>query len=398
MYEPTLVDQTRPMRYMSIASALKSKGVTVTYFSSTFRHANKHVRFQEQTELMDEDGVKTVFIKSPSYSKNLSRERIKAHKVYTQNILAYFNQSHEKPDVILCAFPPIDTPLAISNWAKERKIAFAFDIIDPWPDVILRIFPKLMKPFGKILISRYNKSVRKLIDNSTAITAISNQYIEWIKGKKSGGYKTAAFYPTVPFKEVQAKLKEIQREPSEKVRLVYAGNLGIAYDIPCILKAAEVLEKQLPGKTSFIIAGVGEHAGMVERYQEKLDNVKYLGRIGYEELLVQYANADLGLAQYSKGATQSVTYKFFDYLGAGLPILNSLMSEMATLIDDENVGLNNQPEDYLKLAENISFFVQEKDKLKEFSENAVSLTARKGDNDVVYNEFAEFLIGLKKEG
>lgn len=396
LYEPTLVDNTRPMRYMSIADALHDKGVQVTYFSSTFRHANKHVRFEKETEMRSDKGVKTVFIKSPSYTKNLSRARIKAHKVYTKNLLDYFERSQEKPDLILSAFPPIDTPLEVSRWAKDRDIPFVFDIIDPWPDVILRVVPEKLKVFGQLFIGHYNRKVKKLIQNASGIVAISNQYIDWVKNKQQGTYQTAAFYPTVPFKEVREKLSHLERSASDRLRIIYAGNLGIAYDIPCILKAAEKLEAEVPGKTMFTIAGVGEHEGMVKEFASRLSNIEYLGRIGYDDLLQQYANTDLGLAQYSKGATQSVTYKFFDYLGAGIPILNSLKSEMWDLIDQKEVGANNIQGDFESLAANILSFYQDKIKLELYKNNALSFTAEKGDNDVVYAAFADFLMDLTK--
>jgi hypothetical protein len=392
LYEPTLVDNTRPMRYMSIADALNKNGVEVTYFSSTFRHANKHVRFEAQTEMFDEQGVKTVFIQSPGYTKNLSRARIKAHKVYTENLMKYFRESESKPDLILSAFPPIDTPLEVSIWAKEKGIPFVFDIIDPWPDVILRVLPDKLKTFGLFFIGNYNKKVKRLIQNANGIVAISNQYIDWVKTKQAGTYKTAAFYPTVPFKEVQQKLSRIERKDSDKLRIIYAGNLGIAYDIPCILKAAEKLESDHPGKTHFAIAGVGDHEGLVKEYASRLGNIVYLGRIGYDDLLVQYANTDLGLAQYSKGATQSVTYKFFDYLSAGIPILNSLKSEMWELIDEKSIGANNLQGDYDTLAKNITSFHVDKNKFELYRSNALNFTAEKGDNEVVYKAFAEFLL------
>jgi glycosyltransferase involved in cell wall biosynthesis len=394
LYEPTFVDNTRPMRYMSIASALQHAGVEVTYFSNTFRHSNKHVRFEEQTTLVDPEGVRVVFIQSPAYQKNLSYERIQAHKTYTKNLLRFMNESTELPALILCAFPPIDTPLAVANWASKRGIPFVFDVIDPWPDVLLRLFPDRLQGVGNYLLYSFNQKVKKLIRQSAGIVAISNQYIDWAKSKQAGTYQTKAFYPSVPLAEVREKLASKVRQEDPRLRLIYAGNLGIAYDIPCILQAAAVLEEQHPGKTLFTIAGVGEHAALVENYAKRYANIRYVGRLGYDDLMEAYANADLGLAQYSLGATQSVTYKFFDYLGAGLPMLNSLRSEMWELIDQHGLGANNAYGDSIQLATNIERYLKDRALLEASKDQAVKFTESHGDNATVYTQFADFLIGM----
>src|SRR5690606_3495881 len=183
------------------------------------------------------------------------------------------------------------------------------------------------------------------------------------------------------------------QKDKNKIKIIYAGNLGIAYDIPCILEAVREINRRHPNKTEFIIAGVGHYKKLVEKFQNENKNLTYLGRIGYDDLLYHYALSDLGLAQYSKGATQSVTYKFFDYLGASLPILNSLQSEMAQIISDNRIGLNNEPSDSEMLVKNIEKFLNDPSLLKEFKSNALNFTKESGDNAVVYKKFSSFLAG-----
>ena len=100
---------------------------------------------------------------------------------------------------------------------------------------------------------------------------------------------------------------------------------------------------------------------------------------------------------YAKGATQSVTYKLFDYLSAGLPVLNSLMSEMATLISQHEVGLNNQPGDAQTLARGIMQYLDVPGMLERQKANALAFTAAEGDNEVVYGRIVTFLLAAKKE-
>jgi glycosyltransferase involved in cell wall biosynthesis len=89
--------------------------------------------------------------------------------------------------------------------------------------------------------------------------------------------------------------------------------------------------------------------------------------------------------------TQTVTYKLFSYLGAGLPVLNSLQSEMVNIVIDYEVGLNNKEGDYQTLAANIEFFLQNPDKLATYKANALQLTALKGDTKIVYDNLVDYL-------
>ena len=153
------------------------------------------------------------------------------------------------------------------------------------------------------------------------------------------------------------------------------------------------MEEQRPGKTEFYIAGLGGQLELVKEYEAKYSNLKYVGRLDFEELMSLYSKCHLGLAQYAAGATQTVTYKLFDYLGSGLPILNSLDSEIWGMIEKNKLGLNNEVGNPFELAENIKFFMHA-DKLVKYSSNALRYTAKFGDNKKVYKDYVDFLKSL----
>src|SRR5690606_21601938 len=113
----------------------------------------------------------------------------------------------------------------------------------------------------------------------------------------------------------------------------------------------------------FYIAGTGPQLHLIETYLEESDNLTYLGRLPKDELMKFYAFSDLGLTQHMKGASQSVTYKLFDLLASGLPILNSLESEMKDIILDKKVGLHNDPGNAEQLRDNILYFYKNKNEL-----------------------------------
>jgi glycosyltransferase involved in cell wall biosynthesis len=75
------------------------------------------------------------------------------------------------------------------------------------------------------------------------------------------------------------------------------GSLGSSYDLPAIVKAAEIMHHKHPGRTEFVVAGSGPQKELVQEYANRLENLSYLGWISDEELMRQYALSDLGLIQ-----------------------------------------------------------------------------------------------------
>jgi glycosyltransferase involved in cell wall biosynthesis len=393
LYDPTVVDNTRPMRFMSLATEAEVLGHDITYFSNTFRHATKKNRVDNANTIVSSSNYRTIFVDSMPYIDNISLERFLSHYLFAKNLLKKINEVSEKPDVIVSAMPPIFVNVYLSKWAKKNNVKFYLDIIDPWPDVFKNFLPNYIRPFSDLLFLPYRKLIQNVINRSNGVLSISNQYLEWAKKyliKKNLNFHLA--YPSIDFEAYQMKLLKYHNKfLNRPLTIIYAGNLGHSYDIPCILKAARLLDEKYPGKTHFIIAGLGYFESEINEYILKYSNLKYLGRINHEALMQNYANADLGLAQYRHRATQSVTYKLFDYLGSGLPILNSLMSEMALIIEGNNLGFNNKPGDFKMLASNIELFFNSS-KLDEYKKNAINFTKQYGSNKIVYTKYIEFLI------
>jgi len=392
-FEPTPADNTRPMRFMGIADAALDRGHTITFITTTFKHNNKSHRFDKTTyQVVKENQYNLIFVHSKPYQKNISFERMRAHHDLAEKMLEEIRKQPRKPDVVFISLPPLSTVEKITKWGRTNEVPVIVDIIDPWPDVFLKVFPSSVRNLARIPLSPLYSKLKEIIKNCSGITAISKQYIDWAKSFSSGNKSTAFFYPAVQFddvKEAFSKLKASVSKDSSKLRLIYAGSLSSSYDIPTILEAAAVIEQKYPGKTEFAIAGTGPQEELI--HKRALKNVSYLGWLGQEEIYREFYLSDIGLTQHVKGATQSVTYKLFDYLSAGLPILNSLESEMADIIVNNKVGFNNKCHDADSLVANIEKFISDRELLQQYKLNALQLTARIGDSKIVYNNLIDFI-------
>ena len=397
LFDPTPMDNVATARFVGVAEAAVVKGFTVTHFTSTFRHSTKSHRFEYDTVKEINENYQVIYLKSPGYKQNMRPRRFIAHWQYAR-IWGKYASTLTPPDSIIVSLPPLSLADYVTEWAFKRNIPVLVDFIDPWPDSFIKDVSGGARALAKLAITPFYNKLKRVLNRAKGVSAISQGYIDWALGYYEGGSKpNRPFYPAVDFQWIQDRFKELeQKQPrqDQKLRLIYAGSLASSYDIPAICKAAEILEKKYPGRTEFLIAGIGPQENMVKEYASKLSNLKYLGWMTRDTLTEQYYLSDLGLIQHMNSLTQTVTYKLFSYLSAGLPVLNSLQSEMVNIIKDNQVGLNNKEGDFEKLAENIERFIEEPNLLETYKKNALSLTAEKGDTKKVYADMVDYLMEL----
>jgi glycosyltransferase involved in cell wall biosynthesis len=395
IFEQTPVDKVTDTRFQCIARELLRRGHTVTFFASTFKHNTKNQRYSETTVISVEEGFTMVYIKSAAYRKNISVRRMSAHWQFARDAVSAFPE-YEKPDRILVAFPPISLAFSTAIWARSQKIPVFIDIIDPWPDIFRKPLRSLPAFVQNALLFPMERKVRTLFKTVDGVTAISRQYIDWARKYNSELYPADCFYPAVDFEGMQRQLKEAAQsglKDESPFCVIYAGSLASSYDIPAILQAAGWLERKYGQAIRFLIAGAGPQAESIKEYEQAHGNLVYLGRLSKQELMRQYYLSDAGLTQHIKGASQSVTYKLFDLLACGLPIFNSLESEMKDIILDNQVGFFNEPGNGIQLAENIERLYLDKGLQQRYRDNALRLTRSQGDSRVVYGRLVDFFLG-----
>ena len=391
LFDPTPHDKVGDYRFIHIAKTAQKAGHGVIHFTSTFRHTSKKQRFSESAILEEGPGYVVEYIRSKGYTNNYSLKRFAAHADFAEKLIESFEGRH-RPDVIFVSMPPLSSAQRVVMWGKANGVPVITDIIDPWPDSYIKDVPSFLRPAARLVIRPFYNKLRAILENSAAVTSISNGYLEWAQKNCKAIQRTACFYPALDLDSIQGSIQKYRKEASRNndvLRVIYVGSLGSSYDLPAIVQAAEVMQQKHPGQTEFIVAGSGPQKQLVEGYAEKLENLRYLGWISNEELMRQYALSDVGLIQHKNNLTQTVTYKLFSYLSAGLPILNSLQSEMADIIRENEVGFNNDNGDVTGLVQNIERFMEDRELLTRYKENALALTREKGDAAAVYGKMLE---------
>ena len=389
IFEQTPVDKVFSTRFLSIAEEALARGHQVTFWGSTFKHNTKEQRFEETTYLDYNENYKLVFVKSIGYEKNVAPKRLISHALLGKEMVKEMDKA-DMPDVILLAFPPISLAFDVTTWAKKNDVPLIIDIIDPWPTLFESAVPGwasfLKGPIFKTPRERLRESLKKV----DVLTAISNQYLDW-SSEFFEVQQKECLYPAADYSAIRKFIKNAKPLdlPKKRLNLIYAGSLASSYDIETILGAAKQLTDH--EDIHFYIAGAGPKEALIEEYTSVNGNVTFLGRLNKDVLMDYYAHCDLGMTQHIKGATQSVTYKLFDLLSAGLPILNSLESEMKAIIEENKVGLHNNPGDSEGLAQNILTFYQNQCQLIGYRENGLKLAREVGNTKVIYKRFVDLI-------
>jgi len=387
-FEPIPTDNIRPMRFMGIAEKLLEKGHDVTIITSSFTPHNNSHRFSEDKNIRLSENYNLKILKSKGYDKKISIKRYFAHLDFANKLKKELNKG-EFPDLIYISLPPIDTVYKSIKFAKFNKIPIIVDIIDPWPDVFLRIFPNKIKFLGKLFFFPFYYQIKYIFKNANGIISISNKYKNWAKKYNKNNVLSQVFYPAVTTKSIQ--INTLEKTNNSTIKFVYAGALSNSYDVETIIKAAITLNKRKVNNIEFYIAGNGPKLNQLKQQASNSKNIFFTGYLGSEQLEKLLTSCDFGIACYAKNSTQSVTYKLFDYLSYGLPIICSLPGEMSDIIVDENVGFFFNPENDSELVSIISHILNNSQDIFLMKKRALELTKKIGDKNIVYNELVEFV-------
>lgn len=120
----------------------------------------------------------------PGYTKNISLRRIKSHKTFAKNVLAYLKKQ-ETPDAIYLVVPSLDVADLVSAYAKKNGIVLTVDIQDLWPEAFkIAINIPLI---SDILFAPMLRQANRIYKGADKIIAVSDTYVKrGLQVKKNG--------------------------------------------------------------------------------------------------------------------------------------------------------------------------------------------------------------------
>ncbi len=337
------------------------------------------------------------------YTRNIGLGRLRFEATYAWNV--YHEATHlQSPNCIVGTDPPQIIGYISVRLAQKFGVPLIIDVFDLWPELFSLVFPRALRSFTSIIflplfiLRKYN------LRSATSITALADTYLQ-IAMKQApninpkmcltvfNGIDVACFR-TLVNTDINTLAEYCTEKKSNEIWAVYAGSLGNNYDIQTLLHAILDLE-QRGCPIRFWIAGDGPMRESVKRFIEtnQLERVKYVGKLKPSELTQLYGMCDIGICPYAPDSNVAMPDKAYDYMAAGLPIVNSLRGELESLLRDRQIGIQYEAGNSHSLADALETIVADRDLRVMMGRNSYD-AAMEFDQHVQYQKFVGLIESL----
>ncbi|CAN5521352.1 glycosyltransferase family 4 protein [soil metagenome] len=282
----------------------------------------------------------------------------------------------QKGDQVLVVTAPPSLPVTTTLAALLKGASLTLLVQDSYPEILIAVGAVQKDSLFVSAVNFFNRWVYKY---ASKIIVMGRDMNEMFRQKTAGldvpivtipnWADLEAIHPTP--RSDNALLTEL--DIAEKFVFMYAGNIGYPTDVETIITTAEKLLDREEFHFVFIGAGVKKKwlgSTVVEKHLKNVTILDYRPRI--EQTM--FLNAcDIGLIALIKGmwgtAMPSRTYNI---MAAGKPIiaLTDTGSELAQVIDEDNIGWHIKPGNAENLAETILSAFEIRSELKKMGENA----------------------------
>lgn len=300
-------------------------------------------------------------------------------------------------DVVFGTSTPLTAgiPGIFARWLRQKP--FVFEVRDLWPE--------LPREMG-------------VITNPIVLGALS--ILEWMTYKSarrcialSPGIKAGIARRGVPLDQIEmipngcdidffevggARAWRPDGVAESDLMAVFTGTHGKANGLGAVLDAAAVLKVRKRRGIKLVLVGDGKlKPELVARKEaERLDSVIFHEAIPKHKISGLLAGADIGLQcltnvpAFHFGTSPN---KFFDYIAAGLPVLNNYPGWLAQLITESNCGFVVPPDDPEAFADALETAASDPEGLARQGEASLRLAREQFDRDSQGARWVDWVVG-----
>lgn len=177
---------------------------------------------------------------------------------------------------------------------------------------------------------------------------------------------------------------------------VFAGTHGMANGLDAVLDAAAELKRRGRRDIKLLLIGNGKLKPALQQraVREGLNNVVFHDPVNKTLLSGLMAATDVGLqvlANVPAFYFGTSPNKFFDYIAAGLPVLNNYPGWLAGMINDNRCGFAIPPDNPEAFADALEQAEGERSALKAMGQRGWALAKREFDRDLLANRLVDTL-------
>ena len=380
-------------RHYEFARRLHAMGHRVTVVTSPY----SYLTGEEKIDRASLDGINVRFAPTISGLHDSYVRRVLVFLTFmVSSVFTAFAVS--EVDVVIGTSPPIFQ--AFSAWivAALRRSPFLLEVRDLWPEFAIEL-GMLRNPLLIYLARALERFLYRRADHIIVNSPAYRDYLlakgiqESVISLVANGVDASMFHP-----EDRGETFRCEFGLEGKVVVMYAGALGIANDIDCLLRAASHV-RQDP-EIVFVIVGNGKELSRLQHEAKSMDfgNVRFVPAQPKQRMPEVLAAADVCIATLKDIPMFRMTYpnKVFDYMAAGRPTVLAIDGVIREVIEAARGGLFVPPGDDDTLAETILKLRDSPELRREMGRNARNYVALHFDRDTRARKFAELLIQVSR--
>lgn len=302
----------------------------------------------------------------------------------------------EQYDVVFATTTPLTAgiPGIFAKWLRRKP--FVFEVRDLWPEL-----PKAMGVIKNPVVL-WLMSVLEWTSYHSAdrLVGLSPGIVDGIIKRGIAPEKVASI-PNGCDLDIFASEHQAWRpegvQPTD-LMAIFTGTHGLANGLNAVLDAAVELKKRQRTDIKLVLVGDGmQKKALVERATElKLDNVIFHNPVNKAKLAGLMASADVGLqilANVPAFYYGTSPNKFFDYISAGLPVLNNYPGWLAELIIKAQCGFTVLPENPQAFADALEQAADHREMLIEMGRNGQQVAKEQFNRAVLSQKFSDWVTG-----
>lgn len=382
-------------RSYEMAKKLVARGHDVTMVCGSYVGSNIELQtvFKKAVRRGRIDSIDIIEFELPYSNKQsfMKRARIFISYAFKSTRLVFT----EEYDMVFATTTPLTAgiPGIFARWFKAKP--FIFEVRDLWPE-LPREMGVIKNPIILGLMSILEwvsyKSANALIGLSPGI----KQGIERLNIAKENVRLIPNGCDLTIFNSTDKTIWLPDGIEKGDFIAIYTGTHGMANGLDAVIDVAEELKSRNRNDIKFVLVGQGKlKQQLIEQANAKqLDNIIFNDPVNKQKLSQLMRGADVGLqllANIPAFYYGTSPNKFFDYISAGLPVLNNYPGWLKDMINETGCGIAIDPESSQDFADALEKMADHRDILPEMSVAALTLAKDQFDRDKLSDSFVQWL-------
>lgn len=391
-FDPLWGEEDREARYPYLARRLAENGFAVTYVTSDWSHRMKRHRDAEAiARAAGERGVHVEFVETLPYRVNTSLRRLRSHARFSKDAATALEAL--SPGVVVVGTPPPQLADRVVTTAHRLGVPVVVDIQDLWPEEFDRFWPRGFKWFNKVAFHGMVAAFRRACAGADAVVGVAEKYVAQACrfGAPARREVVHIGVDVHVFDESAQRGRNLLADAVSEGRqiLFWGGTIASGTDWAGVIEAVARLVPEHPS-VLLAVLGTGPDVNAMQAYARDRgieDHFRYLGFQPYDAYAATLAASDVALNAWHPTTEVAFPNRAFEFMAAGVAVVNTLGGEFGELVASQGIGLNCPAGSAAGLAEAVRLLLADGDLRGRMGRNARRLAKERFDRKHEYEGY-----------